>query len=108
MSYSLHVLYPDLKAQYDVAKRAQLESRLLYNELQEFYPDVSVLVNWDAFDPICNYPSFKQRSLADDGLVVCAAYQRAQRRQDRLMTGYFDRERLIQNQHREKVEDEYQ
>jgi hypothetical protein len=103
MSCTLHFLYPDLKAQYDVAKRVQLESRVLYNELQEFYPDVSVLVNWDAFDPICKYPFFKQRSLADDGLVVCAAYQRAHRRQDRLLKEYFDRERLIQNQHREEA-----
>ena len=103
MSCTLHVLYPDLKAQYDVAKRVQLESRVLYNELREFYPDVSVLVDWSAFDPICKYPFFKQRSLADDGLVVCAAYQRAHRRQDRLMKEYFDRERLMQNQQREKV-----
>ena len=103
MSCTLHVLYPDLKAQYDVAKRVQAESRVLYNELREHYPDVSVLVNWDAFDPVCCYPPSKQRTLSDEGLVVCAAYQRAHRRQDRLIQDYFDRERLVQNQCREKM-----
>lgn len=75
---------PDLKAQYDVVKRVDLEVKVLYYELQEHYPEVSVFVNWDTFDPI-HYPFLKQRSLANDGLVVCAAYQRAQRHRDRLM-----------------------
>ena len=70
---------------YDASlRRVNIEVQVLYNEVKEHYPDVNVFVNWDDFDPKY-YPFCKQRSLADDGLVVCAAYQREQRRVYRLI-----------------------
>lgn len=102
MSASLHALYPDLKAKYDHFQRVRVESKLMYAEVQEHYPEVSTLVSWGAFDPQ-NYPIARQRSPEDEGLVVCAAYQKLKWRQDRLWDAYHVQEKEVQRQHREKV-----
>ena len=97
---ALHEFYPALKAERDEAYRAHVESNILYKEVQRDYPDVSTLVSWAAFDKYW-YPPSRERSLADDGLVLCAAYQGASVRSKRLWEAFRTHEQQVKREHRE-------
>ena len=102
MSKTLHALYPALKADYERLDRAKIEAVIMYWEKEDHYPNVSFLVSWGAFAPH-DYPFARQRSLQDEGLVVCAAYQELQRRSERLGQAYRECENKVQHEHRKKV-----